>query len=819
MKKGKNKENPKTIKITKKMSLPASIRLLAVFIWIQSALSITRNTNRIPASKMFSLLSKSAELKINTINSMPIESFGSEWFIEYNISPETGQEAPLIRIVAVLSQGVFMKKFTETWMHLDPILPENREMDLILPASRENLITAHHMNRNNKNPILTLAFSDLTLTVLNLKESKKLKAVLVSQKTRIIHLAHEVIEEEHRIRSIGNIPYTDFLVVAPHRFGLYKIDRMTGEILRQVRPSLDQVRFIVLPVRSSNEERDPYNPRYRNRTDLSKRMQKLVVECSTFLMTSHNSEFFTFVDWATLKPYNTFTWRKFFSRAYKEESYIIGSAAYFGGVPEAHLYILAPSYSEKYLLVFSGIYRSYAGYKSLGISPKKMKVTWMYGTKFIFCLAIGVDGESEDVYQMYLIDMGPFQFDREGFKDSNQLQGFKGFQHINMIVFNLMAEEDKEIHLDTYTQLDYIYLMSFIDGNTVRIRPPFFNWDTCEQTIDSWVDENKMLYGRWRKCKKCARGLFQISDAKILDYREENVTFINCIVDRTPCDKPTKVKPAITYEIKKGEKEGDKDVYSVKADCFPQYELQKDDDKNTKNDNKCQPGYNLDVYGICRKCKPFKFDVSEPGDPEAEVQISDCLTFSWDNVQDSLMLTYHRYNKTKYSQAFFYKGSSDNGIFFFEKLFKIRHASGVGLNQTDYYRNNFSFVIKDAKTYDYKQCYDIFTDPANIATYRVETIQGYYLDKIDNDVTKQAETQVKLYSDTGKFNEFFCKKIAISGSTTSTTASPAGGAWSTARSAPLMKSARSARRATTRSRCPSTISTLRTSPPSRRAPA
>ena len=661
-----------------------------------------------------------------------------------------------------------MRKFSQNWINIDVNKATGRSIAKLLPTTSKNLITAYQMTRNSY--ILTLAFESLELKFINLRLSQgKDSVAFVNKNVKSVSLAHPDVEPDHKIRSLGLVPYSDLIIAAPQRFGLYKVDRIAGKITTQVRPSLDQVRFIVMPEPSSSPSRDPYNPGYIRGKKVSKRMHDLLSNCSTFLMTSHSNELIAFYDWTTLKAYGHYPWQRFNSRSQKPEYLVVDSACFFGGVPEAHLYVLSPSFGTRHLLALSGVYRDYAGYVELSANPKRVELTWLYGTNYIMCVMFGIEDLSSDVYQLAIVYMGPLQGSARTTmsigtgQGISSLRGFKDFRHANVITYSLSEEESQAKFLDTFEKMDHVYLLTYIEDIILKIEPPFFNWETCKQKMSPSSSNHIMLYGRYRNCyrSQCEVGFEPWAS------NPGQVNYFNCRKVLQKCSEKNQIEAIdVSYD-----KQRDTEV--VQSKCMDPYTL-KTTEVGTANDNQCQPGFNLDQYGFCRKCYISQKMFNDMA--RYNSRVSDCLLFNSFTIFDSYSFSYYRYTFKDYNKLTFFKGVTELE-YFSRDLFdptKMKSSdqtvdddddsgdggSGVGqdVSERDFYHNEHIFVMRDTKTSDYKRCYNLVPNSLNSSTYTLRTINGYFLDEITNDPTGQASKQVKLYAESGDLNKFFCSK-------------------------------------------------------------
>ena len=743
--------------------MPPKVTLKLVLLKLMMAMVITRTTES--AFRIFKKLQKSLKLKINVTNTLEVAPLGSEWFMEREINPQTGAPTYLLRSVVIMTQGVFIKKFPTSWLNLDTKLAANLQMGAIFYSKKDNLITAYQMNRNDF--IITIAFEDLSLMFVNLKRSDEGRIVKTKNDIFDLNLKFKVDLPEARIRSIGLIPYTGLIIVAPHRFSMYKIHRVSGEVVQKQRPSLDETRLIVMPVPSHKPYRDPYSPFYSQVESVSRKKHALLTSCTTFLMTSHIDDMISFVDWTSLKTYLLYPARRFYQTSYKAGASIIHSACFFGGLPSSQLYLMTPSYGTNSILAISGLYRDVVGYREVGYNPKKMELTWLYATNYVFVLMLGLEDQGEQVYQVQILDFGPFQYEGNRFKNIkgksmivSDLSSFREFKHINLISFTLSPEiqrrrergvfEEKR-HLDFYDELDRVYLLSYLDdAATYSIVPPFFNWETChEGPTGSQQPDKIMLYGRFRHCKNCSRGLQQFKD---LVNKTKNSTYVNC--------KPPKCesfqKPVILFRFNQELNES-----TISTKCTPKYSINITTERDA-NDDQCPPGFSEDQYGVCRNC----YQGAREGIPLSlkNSTFSDCEIFNYFTLVDGGILnSFYLYTKEKFEDFDFSKGAKKGNKFYKEEMF-VDPLAPEGTESVNHINTGLTFAIADSKTSDYKKCYEIVTDPTNSSKYSILTVNGYFLEQISPDGTGPGASQIGLYSEEGEFNKFYCKKFCDLGS-------------------------------------------------------
>ena len=738
-----------------------------------------------PAYEIFSTRRNTIGLDLISNISEKKKFLGINWFNEYQKTQfalnSTGPiYKPLMRIIAVTDKEIYFKKFSQSWFDLDPLDPINLEIHPHFVTTANNPITAYHMDNNQS--ILTIALRDLTIITLNASQAIDPKKPQFKPIMKF-NSSYKFVEGTEQIRSIAQVPYTNQIIFSSNRFEIFKMSKLTKEVIYRGRSPLDSTNFIVTPVPTHRPEYDPHNPNKKEDSRLSKRVVPFT-ETTYFVMTSADSGINSLVDWTLMKTIRFFSMR---DRMQKNEdegiNYKVRSICFFGGSPRANLYVFAGSNVTDSLSLFSAINRNIIGSFDLPQSSESTSLSWVNHTNYIYILQTGIRGEPQYISGSYFLHLGPDTDYSARYTKSKRKEDARNYLNPTMLAFNMNITSD-EVYDEIFDRLDYFYLFLSSSENSIRIDIPSFNWDRCNSSYHS-DDNHKMYYGRYRNCgnEGCLSGY---QNRPRFDY-EKNDTAIQC--QKITC------KDDLVMHVAKHDFDGfvdksfprfdqdDPQVHWTSEDgrtnftkvgknlrmskknhnfyCLEKYKFT-ENEKGVANDNGCSSGFNLDPSGVCRSCDKIDYTGID-----FKYYPSDC--FLWiliDGIlDDTLTFSWYHYNKTKIDKNLYYKGFNGSEFFYRLVFYEIKDTDGKVLREIrDAVQYLGEINIRQSTTYIMpKRCYWLTWNPTKNPKYDLKAAKGYSLSFISRDPTGQAVSQIGKYGDNSPLNTFYCRKTCLQG--------------------------------------------------------
>ena len=709
--------------------------LLAVFTLIRSNLAES-------AFDVYTQKRKQINLKLTSKTSYSKKHFlGINWFVNYKKKKDGENEDkdefdPLVRLVAVTRDGVYLKRFEVPWFEINEHLKKNTDINPVLSTVGHNPITSYHMNDNQTT--LVVAFKNLTVLTLNLSVPDHPTRFVVSS----FDARYKYLEGDEEIRSIGRIPYSDLILLSPGRFEFFKIDIRTRSKIYKKRSPLDRIGYIVTPLPTHNPLEDPHNPKKRKDPTLNPRIVKKT-ELTYFIATGHNSSTNALIDWTTMKVINYWTMLDREDRVRTEDwKLAVTSICFFGGSPRGQLYLMMGSDLVSKLYFFISSNRNVVDSEPLPKVSSRGQVSWINGTYFVYILQEGLINQPSHAIGSYFLNLGPFIHRKIRFIDKyhSSLQIGVRYDYANLMTFSMKIGNKDDLYDGFYKNLDSFYYILYKNENSIEVRIPPFNWDLCHQDEFNPSRINyKMYSGRYMDCgTDDCQGGFQ----KRADLSREAETYIQC--RRKTCESG-KILHVYSSSGK------------LKDYCRTKQTL-KEAEKALSNDNGCKVGYNLDHFGMCRRCKKVKYR-----DDTFEYYPSDCLL--WLNFEDLLLedtstYNYFEYTEEKYDQDFHYKGMKGNEHHYKDLFWEKKISEDLGYK---YFGSTVAFtqktLIREMRAPKLlKQCYFTIRNLKKSPDYDLLPAEGYYLDFLENDPTGQAMSQRGIYGDKTLLNTYYCRK-------------------------------------------------------------
>ena len=507
--------------------------IMMLFSWTIALLQLTKAKS---AFEVYSESRKELSLKLKSNSAYSEKEFlGISWYIDYekadsgsSSSQSSTHYDPLVRIAAVTTDGVYLKKFNRVWFEVDQHKQENREIEGVLTTVKHNPITGYHMDDNQTS--LVIAFKNLTILTLNLSQPTRdpTKLILNSFDAR-----YKYLEGDEEIRSIGRVPYSNLILFSPSRFEFFKIDCFTNIIHHRERSPLDAVRFIVTPVPTDNPKDDPHNPEKRKDPHLNDRVVKRT-EITYFIATGHKLNTNALMDWTTMKAINYWTLLDREDRVrHKDTLFDVRSICFFGGSPRAHLYLMLGSNIIKKLYFFSGINRNIQDSEPLPKVSSKGQVTWINGTYYIYIIQENLVNEDNYNVGSYFLNLGPYSVRKPSFvtKYSPSLQIGVRYDYAKLMTFNMKITDDS-VYDGIFDKINNFYFILYENEDSIEVRVPPFKWDFCKHTsFNPNLIYDKMFYGGYRDCgsTNCQlgfekrTGVEEQKDQIFIDCQKKNV--------------------------------------------------------------------------------------------------------------------------------------------------------------------------------------------------------------------------------------------------------------------------------------------------------
>ena len=445
---------------------------------------------------------------------------GTAWSVDQKDpnNPNEHREDPKPTFLSIFSNNVYGVKLGTSWMLLERGESSKQSNSKGLPLyplfeSLSSEITAYQMEGGGD--ILTLAFKNGTVLGIDVQQTVfgEDPSIHISFKRDLrqnyrFHLSlkpvdfEEVEKGEGIVHSIGRIPHTDLLILVPNFGPLIKFSTSNSAAPEHARSPLDKVRNVVPPSQTTHPSREPYSPHFvfprrfaNNRGIEQQQYFKVITMPKIVALTSANTEFTALVDYTTMKNMNYFTVRKGFEIYSNPSKYVITSICFYGAVPEAYTYAVMTKNTRKQIVLFDGIFRMYKGEIDLKTAYQNTELTWLNGTSYI--LACQYNNEDTRCHPT-LVDFSPIRAKdyTVSFRDEAfTLPVSSGFQ---MVAYEMKSEFGAIKSLNYHTNLHYLFLTLYQEGDDLHVRPPFFGWNLCrdKNLDDSFKDPKfRMLVG------------------------------------------------------------------------------------------------------------------------------------------------------------------------------------------------------------------------------------------------------------------------------------------------------------------------------------
>ena len=687
-------------------------------------------------------------------------------------NPSTRSKTPnkykgLLSLIAVNRRAVYKKSFSRSWQDSEYL---DGEEETLKPLKEfESPITAAHLNKNDT--LLTLAFKNLTVEVIDLQSSEPGE---VKSLTKFNAAYKFGSKKEGIIRSIGWIKYTSLVLFSPNRFQIIKLNRISSnngleiEVFR-ARSPLDSVGHIAFP--ESN-----YGPFLNNSNVYAKKwLSSTIIQLAfprSCVLTGYDDPQSAVFDWTSMKAVRYWTDPDQNKAGSDDLGSIVNSIAYFGAVEEANLYLYSVKGEREGFKAFSLITGDITSVPD-GVRSAKKVVGWVKYTVFVSVFAPDLVKSSNGQNSIFLVkfygtEPERYQVDVEDQQDELIMKTINlakiyfptgdfplNFENLFLWKHGVVAGTD----------FDAMYLQYFMDSHQrLVVKPPGFGWDFCRgepikpfgdeemagkkgsetsipQKTENFGEPFKMFYGRFRYCSRCQSGFKNTNNKKRGQIDASKLKFSGETVNSCQPARCSKQGEKLHIEtLANGE---------VSYKCLPEYKMYLYElDYNNKNG--CHPGFNLDIYGLCRQCPKSKR--------------SDCFLFSPPFAdQDYITLNPALHSSKDLKKEVNYKGQVNGFIFglkSFRDLFYSQRDTAVYVKkQGSQVRTWWKFQ----KSSGLQECYRLYENPQNRNGYSVSVGRGYTLKKMKDfpwiDFSKQ-----KYSFENGTLSSHFCFKECPVGS-------------------------------------------------------
>ena len=592
----------------------------------------------------------------------------ANYFVEYGLRPREELPDPVngadrydgyLVFVVIGEYGIYMKKLERRWLDIPTNeKKEGGEMKPVLEVGEDSRVKIIFSQMNSNETVLSIAYSNLTIQVLQFKyDSNSSSSGYELRELYQFNLRYRkplpISEGDEQIRSIGGTPYSDYLIVSPNRFEIFKINRRSGE--RESKMALlDSTRLIVCPVATFKHKDNPHSPNRIQRPWISDHNHKIGTE-KRCILTGHDSPTNVVVDWTNMKAVSYWDLGLMGGSPHDEDN-IIHSMTFFGGIPSASLYVFTTRKPESFVYLVSTIYKARYLHRYLDFQHAGSKVVnWVNGTLFIgIYIKDSTDTFPSGSQLAFIKVFGSFPL-RQFTGPISELSG-KGIEVYQQAkIFLQMGAEDENENQLGLEDLDEYYLGYYILSNNLEVGASIMSWSHCKEFRAPNVDSLKktetnlrFTYGRHRTCRECSKGFLPAEG--FAQEKNTNKTIINCIVEKCSSNSENTKSTVLTIEEEvKFSTSGSQfliqsDKFKMRR-CVPRYTLD-EDEKGFANDNGCPPGFNRDPFGLCRKCQT----------PSGEYS-SNCLFFiNYRLVKEDYSFNIQNFTVDKLDQAIPFKG-------------------------------------------------------------------------------------------------------------------------------------------------------------------
>ena len=687
------------------------------------------------ASDTYNTSFKDITLRLENTSSIGLTYLGINWFIDYEkrkIEDQTGEPKqqisgpefkydPLIRISAVTTQKIYLKLFNLSWVDYDPLV-KNKSIDRsvypIFATTKTNPITAYAMNNNETK--LTFALKSLEVITIDLRNFKPGSQPADLAERKISYLGkidarYKIgVEGDEEIRSIGLVPYSDFIIFSPSRFLIFKALRTESKPILQKRSFLDSIRHIVLPTPTHRPQSDPHNPKRKDNPKLNQRFKELFSR-PYFVATGHLSGDNVFADWTSLKVVNYWNYKQISSKAHNngyEKSYTIRSICYFGGNTDAQLYPFLASNIISELGLFKADFGTIRGTIPLPKASFEGFVTWVNATNYVYISQKDLVGSADFNFGSYFLNLGPYSIQEPLFlKEIDRILNTR-YIHPTLLAYNSDITKNLSF-LDLYNNIDYFYLFVHGGSRNIIVEVAPFNWDVCKEiSLQRSSKRFRMYSGRVITCKLsqgCQPGFqYLLYNTQQTQFDKKEI-LLNCVRHRCPEGKIVHFDHYGFSNETLRRLNGTKPLSRVwgwaadKIVCADKYKTDPVEESEA-SDNGCHSEYNLDPSGICRRCPIAKYWAPNINF-YPRFATSDCVFYSypeylrWDGFSYNIL----NYTEDKLFERAGYKKQGGEEEYFSDagKGYYSRIFVAGSYREVEVYANGTTAVPLRSKTTNY----------------------------------------------------------------------------------------------------------------------
>ena len=515
--------------------------------------------------------------------------------------------------IVIGEYGIYIKKIKTRWIDLsDDYQVTAGQMDPLLELNPHHPLRIVSVQMNVNETIFSVGYSDLELKVYEIEEDSNSTSGYKLTELHKINFNNEDFklngEDPGEIRSIGITPYSDFLIFSPNRLRAIKLNRRTGEQVES-RAFLDSTRHVVCPVATFKHKDNPHSPNRVKREFLSEKNFKIGT-APRCILTGHHTPTNVVIDWTNFQPVSY--WNLGLMGGYPDEKdNIIHSMTFFGGIPSPSMYIFTTRKPESFIYLVSTVYSTrhlhmYYDYQKAG----SKEVNWVNGTLYVAIYIKDSTSTFPAGKQLGFIRVFASRVQRAWTRGIRDLIGKEVRNYHLAKIFLEIGAEDENESFSHHEHLDEFYLGYSISSNSLQVESSILPWDDCKT---AFANETKasgtqtfytdsMLYGRYRFCHFCLRGLKATAKYGI---RATNRTVVQCQLEQCEPVKGVKMVRVIKESVFKHThlEEGFSVGLFPDARCVPVTELEPSE-VGFANNKGCPRNYNLDPFRVCRACRP-----------------------------------------------------------------------------------------------------------------------------------------------------------------------------------------------------------------------
>ena len=554
-----------------------------------------------------------------------------------------------------------------------------------------------------------------------------------------------LVEGEDRIRSIGAVPYSDFLITAPNRFEIYKLNRRTGKVWKKKSP-LDSTGLIKCPVATWRHNDNPHSPTRVQRKGISDHNYKIGTD-PRCVLTGYSGPTNAVIDWTTMKT--VAYWNLALMGGYPNiTNNIVSSMTYFGAIPSPSMYVFSTAKLDRFVYLFDTITnRKIHKYEDFQ-TARSREVNWINGTLYVSVYINKATSKFPGGSQLMFLKIFGATSRRAYSKSVRRMNNRDIKKYAITNVFLELGAGDELESVEELEGLDNYHLGYYILSNNLQLEPPVISWHRCQnqkakETASNLKGNNdgRMLYGRYRNCQGCVQGFFKVNlphdEDEFSLVKSSNQTFLRCRRKKCDPDPKTQVPRVFSIEDKISSNNGGKKVKKNKDECHVPYVLKKSE-VGFANDDGCLPGFNRDYFGVCRKCLT-----------EDAPYVANCFFFTPSTlIKEDYTMNIENYEATLFTTQFPYKGHSgsdenNRGLTYESIHFSDRNWSGVTKYPVSLAPRSMISVWKHQKTPGSELCYSLDSDPSDMEGYVALPARGFRLEPMENfpwiDTSKQKD--------------------------------------------------------------------------------